>query len=634
MLLMKKFLLSAALLAAAVTASADFTDSGYYRAQNAKSGRYAYLLDNKGSYNTHTSSADVQALELYSGFLRASSDPATVFYITKEAENTSRGIYTIDIAGQGTSIHEFLDAYLKLWKQKEYDGKMSYLLYAEKSGMVKYVGDILHSDDDKGYASADAKNDDRLWWCDRISASSSDSYFGIAPTLTAGGKYYYPLYAAFDYSAYSAGVKFYTISKVENGVAVLNQLSGVVPSGTPVIVECNHPLATDNRLDVGASGSKADVSGNKLGGVYFNNDDVIHTNRVKYDKNTMRILNVKDGKLVFDSPSTLEYLPRNQAYLKVASGTASDVKIMTEEDYAKYLEQLEHEKNLISAISITPSSASVEKGSAAVLTASTTPAKPSNPDLTWSSSNTSVATVDANGKVTAVAAGSATITVASDNGVKATATINVTVSPASISLDKTDVILEKGSVESITASVGPSDCTDKSVTWTVGDSSVATVDNEGLVAAVGAGKTIITAKTSNGKTATANVTVVVSATGVQLNASDVDVIPESTYQLVATVLPDDCTDKSVTWTSSDPMIATVDGGGLVDVLKEGRVVITVTTANGLTASCTLNSLSGVDQVLALPDVEIYDIHGNRVDAMQRGQVYVIRLNGSSIKVTK
>lgn len=581
---MRKILLWALLLISVMPAFADYSGSGYYRTQNATSGRYAYLLDNTGHFDVSTSSADVLALALYSGFLRASSDPASVFRYTTISEDTKKGIFTVNIAGQGTSLYDFLEAYMKMMKFKAVDGKMAYLLYGEKSGMVKYLGDIRHTEVDEGYPSIDASGTDRYWWIDPLSDPSSDSYFGIAPTLNAGGKYYYPFYAAFDYNAYSSGMKFYIVSKVENGVAVLKPLSGVVPAATPVIVECSKPLATDNRLNIGPSGSKADVSGNKLGGVYFDNPMKTHFNRTKYNKDTMRILTMKDGKLAFHTPSDLEYLPRNQAYLKVASGTAKDLQVMTEEEYAKYVEQLEYEKNQISAITLTPASANVEKGATVTLTAKTTPEKPNNPTLTWTSSNSSVAKVDANGKVTGVATGSATITVSSDNGIKATATIKVIISPASISLDKTSVTIEKGSTSTLKATLTPSDCTEKNVTWTSDKTSVATVDSNGKVTAVGAGSAVITAKTSNGKTATAAVTVVVSPTSITLDKSSLSIEKGASATLTATVGPSDCTDKSVTWSSDNTSVATVDASGKITAVATGSAVVTAKTSNGKTAT--------------------------------------------------
>lgn len=538
------------MLLVSAPAFADLGESGYYRAQSAKTERYAYLLDNTGSYNTSTTSADVFALGLFSGFLRASSDPASVFYITKVSEKN--GIATCDIGGQGTSIHSFLDTYVKLWKKDVFNGKQAYWLYAENSGMVKYLGDIEDvMSEEEGYPSAEAKGEFRLWWIDPISATSSDSYFGIAPTLNTGGKYYYPFYAAFGYNAYSDGVKFYTINKIENGVAVLKPVDGVVPEATPVIVECKHPLAVDNKLNVGPSGNKANVSGNLLGGVYFDNTSKKHYNRTKYDKNTMRILTVKNGELTFETSSSLEFLPRNQAYLKVPAGTPADLKVMTESEYAAYLENL-NKKEEITAITIFPSSLSLEKGATESLMAVTTPDDPANPDLTWTSSDKSVATVDKDGKVTAVGGGSATITVSADNGIKATA----------------------------------------------------------------------------------NVTVKVMPTGLTISNDYIEVMEGGQYQLSATVTPADCTETYVSWSSSDKEVATVDFFGLVTVHKEGKATITAKTSNGITATCTLNALSGVDEVIVSEEAEVYDLQGNRVKEMQKGQVYIMRLNGTSVKVTK
>lgn len=78
---MKKILLLAIVAFSALSSLAELSGNGYYRLQNALTKRYTYLMDNKGSVDVATSSADVGALELYTGFLRASSDPATVFYL-------------------------------------------------------------------------------------------------------------------------------------------------------------------------------------------------------------------------------------------------------------------------------------------------------------------------------------------------------------------------------------------------------------------------------------------------------------------------------------------------------------------------------------------------------------------------
>ena len=318
---------------------ADLNGSGYYRVQNAMSKRYAYLIDNTGSFNKYTTTVDVGAIDLFSDFLRASSDPATVLYLN----HIDGSQY--DVAGQGTSLHEFLEVYMKLIEGKVYDGKQAYYATGNKSGFSKYLGDsYADRDGEEGHASTEATGDARLWYIHPMVTDSSDAYFGVAPTLTAGGKYYYPLFAGFPYSPSSAGMKTYIVSKIDgyNGVAVIKEVAGVIPSGCPVIVECSNPLAVDNKMNVGPNGNAADVLGNALRGVYFNINKTKHINQTPYDKASMRLLSVKDGKLVFET-SDCEFVPRNQAYLYLPEASMhgiSEYKVMTESEYQAYVETI------------------------------------------------------------------------------------------------------------------------------------------------------------------------------------------------------------------------------------------------------------------------------------------------------
>lgn len=339
---MKKILLLAAAAISTLTAFAELNGDGYYRVQNALTKRYAYLMDNKGRIDVATTSADVHALHLYSGFLRASSDPATIFYI----ENFSGSYY--DIKAQGTGLYEFLSHYMKVIPGKEMDGKKTYYAYATSNGMTKYLGDIRSDESsERGNPSVDAKGDSRLWYIDEVKYDG-ESYFGIAPTLTAEGKYYYPLYAGFPFSSVSEDMKFYVISIVDPQyeVVVLSELSGYVPAGTPVIVECSNPLASDNRVNVGKDGESANVGVNYLKGVYFDNDMTTHYNRTAYQKTYMRSLDVVDGKLTFVK-GDYEFVPRNQAYLNLPNGTQQAV-----ENY-RVISEMEY-KDLISKVSTIP----------------------------------------------------------------------------------------------------------------------------------------------------------------------------------------------------------------------------------------------------------------------------------------
>ncbi len=342
---MKKLLLIFFVSLCSISALADLNGNGYYRVQNAYTKRYAYLLDNTGSLNMAATTADVGALELYLGFQKAVSDPATVFYINSAANAGSGSYY--DIEGQGTSLHGFLDEYMKILKAKTYDGQQSYYAYASKSGMTKYLGDRrVDMTEEKGLASADATKDSRLWYIHPIEASSSESYFGIVPTLTAGGKYYYPFYADFPFSAYSKGVKIFYICYIDpvHGVVVTKEIQGTVPAGKAVIIECEKPLATDNRLNIGKSSNMATLDYNFLKGVYFNNPSYLHKNQTPYNKQTMRLLTVEGGKLKF-VVGTDQYLPRNQAYLRLSSSDQYGVdsfELMAYDDYVAKYGQLDY----------------------------------------------------------------------------------------------------------------------------------------------------------------------------------------------------------------------------------------------------------------------------------------------------
>lgn len=156
----------------------------------------------------------------------------------------------------------------------------------------------------------------------------------------------------------------------------------------------------------------------------------------------------------------------------------------------------------------------------------------------------------------------------------------------SVSLNKTSLTLVEGNSESLTATVTPDNATNKTVTWSSSNTAVATVEN-GVVKAVGAGTATITA-TAGEKSATCAVTVsaaYVPVTAVQLSQETAEIRVGETLQLTATVKPDNATDKTVRWSSSNAEIATVDANGLVKGLKTGEVSISAITADNRGATC-------------------------------------------------
>lgn len=169
----------------------------------------------------------------------------------------------------------------------------------------------------------------------------------------------------------------------------------------------------------------------------------------------------------------------------------------------------------VTSVSVSPSSATINIGSTQQLTATVLPANATNKSVTWSSSNTAVATVNASGLVSGVSAGTTNITVTTvDGGKTATSSINVTAVPVtSVSVNPTTATISVGNTQQLTATVLPANATNKSVTWSSNNSAIATVNSSGLVTGVTAGSATITVTTVDGnKTATSSITVTTNST--------------------------------------------------------------------------------------------------------------------------
>ncbi len=172
-----------------------------------------------------------------------------------------------------------------------------------------------------------------------------------------------------------------------------------------------------------------------------------------------------------------------------------------------------------------------------------------------------------------VARGSASLTI----NYAPSAITGVTLNPSSREIEVDETV-------QLTATVTPAEVEDKSVTWTSNNSAVASVDSNGLVRGLAAGTAVITATASDGThKATSTITVknkVIAITGVTISPSSREIEVDETVQLTATVTPAEVENKSVTWTSNNPLIASVDSNGLVRGLAAGTAVITATASDG------------------------------------------------------
>jgi uncharacterized protein YjdB len=257
----------------------------------------------------------------------------------------------------------------------------------------------------------------------------------------------------------------------------------------------------------------------------------------------------------------------------------------------------------VTGVSLNETSITLVEGDSHNLYATISPSNATDKSVTWSSSNTSVATVSSSGVVSAKAAGTATIMVTTnDGGKKAACSVSVsavTVSVTGVSLNKASLSMTVGDTQTLIATVTPSNATDKSVTWSSSNTSIATVSSSGVVAAKAAGSATITVTTADGgKTAICPVTVnaqTISVTSVSLDCGSLSMGVGITKTLVATVTPFNATDKSVSWTSSNTTVATVSSSGMVTAKAAGSATITVTTNDGgKMATCSVSVLDPVE----------------------------------------
>lgn len=314
---------------------------GYYRVKNLGSGRYIYVTDNKDYSDMYHDAEDFQAIQLWKD-KDVISDPATVIYI--ELNNNS-GKY--DLKGQGTGVHELTGYYVSIKKVTTGANKGTYQVSATKGGVTKTLSDDSSGREAQGQLGTSNKGLYSLWVVDSIGTQSETNYFGIKPTIEVNGKYYQPFYAGFPFMTESPNMHVYYVSKIAGDVATLKEITGVIPAGSPVIIECASPESTDNRLKL-LKKSSDKIKGNKLSGAYFCNGERPAESKeayTVYDAATMRVFTESNGKLILskNAPNrvqeieaidweTEDYIypqciPANTSYLSVSAGTPAVLDI-------------------------------------------------------------------------------------------------------------------------------------------------------------------------------------------------------------------------------------------------------------------------------------------------------------------
>ncbi|NLJ95915.1 MAG: hypothetical protein GX321_02075 [Clostridiales bacterium] len=207
--------------------------------------------------------------------------------------------------------------------------------------------------------------------------------------------------------------------------------------------------------------------------------------------------------------------------------------------------------------------------------------------VTWSSTNPSVASVDATGRVSAKQVGQAVIILKSlDGGHSAYCTVTVRQIAEGIKFAQTELELTTGQVHEIEYNLIPNNATDANVVWESSDTKVIMVNEKGEVTAKGPGVAFVIARTEAGGMSYVKVTVKQPVEGLLLNFSEKTIYTGDSFEIKVSVSPSEASNLGVDWKSSNPSIATVSNTGEVVGLTAGTTIITVTTKDGgYNASC-------------------------------------------------
>lgn len=245
----------------------------------------------------------------------------------------------------------------------------------------------------------------------------------------------------------------------------------------------------------------------------------------------------------------------------------------------------------------------IERGKTGTAIAIVYPSNATNKSVTWSSSDDKIISVDSHGTLNALSIGHATIT-ASAGSVSKSMNVYVYVPAQSISLyseeygnltDNTVITLTKGEATQVKAILTPDDATD-TVTWKSYPETVVSVDQTGLIQAIGGGEGYILVRAGDLMPKQLRVSVVVPTESISLDISSKTIKQYEEIVLNATILPEDATDKSILWSSSNTSVATVDKNGKVSGgPQEGSATITA-SAGSLSASCEITVISCYDPV--------------------------------------
>lgn len=258
---------------------------------------------------------------------------------------------------------------------------------------------------------------------------------------------------------------------------------------------------------------------------------------------------------------------------------------------------------LVSSIELDRASFVLYTSRTETITATVNPADANNTGITWSSSDTSIATVSSSGVVYGRGPGNVTITAKAKDAseIEASCVVEVRQSIITISGSSRVISLNEGEEFYLNVTVRPDNAYNRQLKWTSSNNSIATVDDNGKVTAVSKGSATIKVETQDGSNLSLSfsINVIRLVSSIELDNTSFVLYSGKTGTIIAAVRPEDANNTKITWSSSNPSIATVSSSGVVTGLSEGSVTIKAKAedASGVEASCIVEvrqSVTGID----------------------------------------
>lgn len=264
----------------------------------------------------------------------------------------------------------------------------------------------------------------------------------------------------------------------------------------------------------------------------------------------------------------------------------------------------------VTRISLNNTNLELKIGDTYNLSCNITPSNATNKNVEWSSSNSDIVSVE-NGKITAKTKGDATITVKScDTGITATCNVKVLSKATSISLNKTELNLNKDDTYNLTYTIAPDDAANKDVEWSSSNADVASVENGKITAKKSGNATITVKATETGLSSSCSVTVTSKIENISLEKEEYTVIKDRYLTITPVISPDDATNKEYSITSEDENIIKIEDGKIKGA-NIGETNVTFKTVDGeksVTAKIKVIDISDSDFLTFDESLRVDDIN--------------------------